>query len=85
MEFFLSARLKVSVVTPPGRIGFGANTLSISGGEITVSVATAEPPGPLFSPQGKYRNCVRLMCAVRWDAGVDAALATLGSLASSAR
>jgi DNA-binding transcriptional MocR family regulator len=42
-------------------------------------------PGPLFSPQGKYRNCVRLMCAVRWDAGVDAALATLGSLASSAR
>jgi DNA-binding transcriptional MocR family regulator len=38
-------------------------------------------PGPLFSPQGKYRNCVRLMCAVRWDSQVDAALATLGSLA----
>ena len=39
-------------------------------------------PGPLFSPQGKYRNCIRLMCAVRWDARVDAALASLGSLAS---
>ena len=39
-------------------------------------------PGPMFSPQSKYRNCVRLMCAVRWDARVDAALATLGALAS---
>lgn len=38
-------------------------------------------PGPLFSPQGKYRNCIRLMCAVRWDARVDAAMAALGRLA----
>ncbi len=44
------AMVKVRVVVPPGRIGFGANSLSITGGTITVSVATAEPPGPLFSP-----------------------------------
>lgn len=59
------------------------DALALQARALTAGISIA--PGPLFSPQGKYRNCVRLMCAVRWDAGVDAALATLGSLASSAR
>jgi DNA-binding transcriptional MocR family regulator len=38
-------------------------------------------PGRLFSPQGKYGNCMRLAAALPWDARVEAALAELGRLA----
>lgn len=38
-------------------------------------------PGPLFSPQGKYRNCLRLSCGTPWSPRVEGALAVLGSLA----
>lgn len=38
-------------------------------------------PGPLFSPQGKYRNCIRLIAALPWNAHLDAALGELGRLA----
>ncbi|MDX9875838.1 MAG: PLP-dependent aminotransferase family protein, partial [Spongiibacteraceae bacterium] len=34
-------------------------------------------PGKLFSASGKYANCLRLNCAVRWDARVERALLTL--------
>ena len=42
-----------------------------------VSVA----PGILFSASGRYRNCVRLNCALPWDERLEAALRTLGELA----
>lgn len=38
-------------------------------------------PGRLFSPQGKYGNCLRLAAALPWDARVEGALAELGRLA----
>jgi DNA-binding transcriptional MocR family regulator len=37
-------------------------------------------PGPLFSPQEKFRNCFRLSVALPWDSRVDNALARLGAL-----
>lgn len=39
-------------------------------------------PGPLFSPQGKFRNCLRLSVALPWDAHVEMALTQLGHLAA---
>lgn len=38
-------------------------------------------PGPLFSPRGAYRNCLRLSCTAPWDAAQEARLARLGELA----
>ena len=38
-------------------------------------------PGPLFSPIGQYRNCVRLNCGIRWTEEVEAAVKTVGELA----
>jgi DNA-binding transcriptional MocR family regulator len=45
--------------------------------EKKISVA----PGRLFSPTKKYRNFVRLNCALPWDERLDRALLTLGRLA----
>jgi DNA-binding transcriptional MocR family regulator len=37
-------------------------------------------PGSLFSAAGKFNNCLRLNCAVHWDARVERALLTLARL-----
>lgn len=37
-------------------------------------------PGSLFSASGKFGNCLRLNCAVRWDARVERALLALARL-----
>ncbi|WP_147693385.1 hypothetical protein [Vogesella mureinivorans] len=39
-------------------------------------------PGPLFSPRGGYRHCLRLSCADPWSAQQHARLQRLGQLAS---
>lgn len=39
-------------------------------------------PGPLFSPRGGYRHCLRLSCADPWAAPQHARLQRLGQLAS---
>jgi len=39
-------------------------------------------PGTLFSAHGAFRDCVRLSCALTWDARAQQALHTLGRLAS---
>ncbi|HEY6953085.1 MAG TPA: PLP-dependent aminotransferase family protein, partial [Bacteroidota bacterium] len=38
-------------------------------------------PGPLFSPNGLYRRCVRLNCGIPWSERVDEAMITLGQIA----
>jgi DNA-binding transcriptional MocR family regulator len=38
-------------------------------------------PGTIFSAARKYRNFIRLNCAVPWDARVERAIARLGQLA----
>lgn len=39
-------------------------------------------PGRLFSPQGRYGNCLRLAAAMPWDSRVEGALAMLGTMAA---
>ncbi len=39
-------------------------------------------PGRLFSPQGRYGNCLRLAAAMPWDSRVEGALAVLGGMAA---
>jgi DNA-binding transcriptional MocR family regulator len=38
-------------------------------------------PGPMFSVTDRYRNCLRLSCAVPWTPRIEHALAHLGELA----
>lgn len=40
-------------------------------------------PGPLFSASGRYRNFLRLNCAVPWSERVEQAIHTLGSLVAA--
>jgi DNA-binding transcriptional MocR family regulator len=46
-----------------------------------VSVA----PGILFSASGRYRNCIRLNCALPWTPRVERAIEDLGRLAAAQR
>src|SRR5512137_1116011 len=39
-------------------------------------------PGPIFSPSGGHRNCIRISCAAPWTPAVDAAVRLVGRLAS---
>jgi len=39
-------------------------------------------PGSLFSPNGKYANCIRLSVALPWDPQVEDAIKRLGKLAT---
>jgi DNA-binding transcriptional MocR family regulator len=40
-------------------------------------------PGPIFSASGKFRNCIRLNCGLRWTDEVDRAILKLGRLCES--
>ncbi|MEM9555314.1 MAG: PLP-dependent aminotransferase family protein [Acidobacteriota bacterium] len=40
-------------------------------------------PGPIFSPSGRYRHCLRLSCAVPWSDTVERAIRRVGELASA--
>ena len=39
-------------------------------------------PGPVFSASQRYRNCVRVSCAVPWSPGIEAAIRRVGELAA---
>lgn len=39
-------------------------------------------PGPMFSPNQEYRNCIRISCGVPWTERLQQALQTLGKLAA---
>ncbi|MGZ5038506.1 MAG: aminotransferase-like domain-containing protein [Usitatibacter sp.] len=40
-------------------------------------------PGPLFSPQRKFENCLRLNHGLAWSPKIDAAIVTLGKIVGS--
>jgi len=48
--------------------------------EHSLNLGISFAPGALFSASGKYANCLRLNCAVHWDARVERALAALAAL-----
>lgn len=58
----------------PGQI----DTLSLMEQALDVGVSFA--PGEMFSASGKFSNCMRLNCAVRWDARLERALIALSRL-----
>jgi DNA-binding transcriptional MocR family regulator len=37
-------------------------------------------PGPLFSPNGSFRNCLRLSCGQPWTPRIEGALSTLAGI-----
>lgn len=54
------------------------NTLDYVDAALEAGVSFA--PGALFSASGKFNNCLRLNCAVRWDNRVDRGLIALARL-----
>jgi DNA-binding transcriptional MocR family regulator len=59
--------------------GVDALALHRRAGERNISVA----PGPIFSPQRRYENCLRLNYGRPHDARVEDAVATLGRIAQA--
>src|SRR5690606_29703354 len=47
----------------------GADSVALMAEALALGVCFA--PGPLFSASGKFAHCLRLNCAVRWDARVE--------------
>ncbi len=39
-------------------------------------------PGPIFSVSDEFKNFIRLNCAMKWDAGIENAIQTIGRLAN---
>lgn len=58
----------------PGQV----DTSRLIGPALEAGVSFA--PGSLFSATGKFANCLRLNCAVRWDARVERGLVALARL-----
>ncbi|TFH73587.1 PLP-dependent aminotransferase family protein [Gammaproteobacteria bacterium LSUCC0112] len=48
--------------------------------ETALDAGVSFAPGEMFSAAGKYNNCLRLNCAVRWDARLERALIALAKL-----
>lgn len=67
------------VALPEKSLSAGGDTLNLY--EQALARGISFTPGCLFSPHGKYGNCLRLAAALPWDARVEAALAELGRLA----
>ncbi|OJH42169.1 PLP-dependent aminotransferase family protein [Cystobacter ferrugineus] len=55
------------------------NTLVLHARALEAGISIA--PGPIFSAQARYTNCIRLNCGQVWSPRLEAAMATLGSLA----
>lgn len=53
--------------------------------EEALAVGVSVAPGILFSASGRYRNCVRLNCALPWNPRVERAIEDLGRLAAAQR
>jgi len=58
----------------------GVDTLALYREALQHRITTA--PGALFTVKDRYRNCLRMNCAIPWSETLDAALRTLGSLAA---
>jgi DNA-binding transcriptional MocR family regulator len=58
----------------------GSDSLTLS--DLAAKQGISIAPGPLFSAQGRFKNCIRLSCGNPWSSRLEAAVATLGRLAS---
>ncbi len=57
---------------------------SVALGERATRAGVGIIPGPVFSPTRRYRNFIRLNCALPWSDRVEHAVRTLGRLATEA-
>lgn len=57
-----------------------ADTIEIHRQALSLGISVA--PGPMFSAQRRFTNCLRLNYGHPWDARAEAAMATLGQLAA---
>ncbi len=60
----------------------GTDTMALQRQALEAGISVA--PGPIFSPTGRYRNCLRLNCAQPWTDDTEAAMARLGELVDHA-
>jgi DNA-binding transcriptional MocR family regulator len=58
----------------------GVDAMTLHARALDAGVAIT--PGPLFSPSGGHRNCIRISCATPWSPAVDGAIRLVGRLAS---
>ena len=61
----------------------GVDAMQVHGAALARGISVA--PGPIFSPQPGFANCIRLNYGHVWDARIEAALATLGQIVSEAQ
>jgi DNA-binding transcriptional MocR family regulator len=61
--------------------GADADTLALHDRALERNISIA--PGPIFSPSGKYANCLRLNCEAPWSETLERAIETLGKLVAS--
>ena len=57
----------------------GANAIRVFQAAMAEGISIA--PGPIFTSQARYGNCIRLNCALRWTDEVEGAIQRLGQLA----
>ena len=59
----------------------GVDTLRLHHEAVRHHISTA--PGALFSVKERYRNCLRMNCGLPWSDEAEAAIRTLGRLATA--
>jgi len=62
---------------------FDKRVSAIELSEQALSHGISIAPGPIFSSSGKYKNCIRMTCAIEWNTKVERALEQLGQLVRS--
>lgn len=50
--------------------------------QLAIAQKIAVAPGPIFSPAGKFKNCLRLTCGPAWSSDIDSAIQKLGKLST---
>jgi DNA-binding transcriptional MocR family regulator len=58
----------------------GVDSLELQARALVRNITVA--PGPMFSARNRFGNFVRISCGMPWEARTQAALATLGELAT---
>ena len=58
----------------------GVDAMALHARALDAGVSVA--PGPIFSPSGGHRNCIRISCGTPWSPEIEGAIRLVGRLAS---
>lgn len=61
-------------------LSFGPDIDSIKVAQQALNQSICIAPGELFSPSGKYKNCIRISYSGEWSSRIESALKTLGKI-----